>query len=58
MRLVVMRRGVINLSQTVREKETQTRKMPFPGDSRTRLLIAAGDSHPNGGEAGMRIRGL
>lgn len=48
----------MNLSQIVREKETQIWKMPFPRDRRTRLLIAAGDSHLNVGEAGMRIRGL
>lgn len=41
----------MNLSQTVREKETQIWKMLFPSDRRTRLLIAAGDNYPNGGEA-------
>ena len=58
MGLVTMRQGIMNLSQTVREKETQIWKMLFPSDRRTRLLIAAGDSYPNGGEAVMRIRGL
>lgn len=48
----------MNPFQTVREKQTQIWKLPFPSDRRTRLLIAAGDSYPNGGEAGMRIKGL
>lgn len=49
MGLVAMRQGIMNLSQTVREKETQIWKMLFPSDRRTSLLIAAGDSYPNWG---------